>query len=63
MSAIKKTASLRFFGVSQQTALVGLLLAWAFWTVEPVGQREQAENYKHDDDDVMGLHGDSLWVG
>jgi hypothetical protein len=37
-------------------ALVGLL----FGSVEPVGQSEQAKDHKHDDQDVMGLHGASF---
>jgi hypothetical protein len=35
---------------------VGLL----FGAVEPVGQSEQAKDHKHDDQDVMGLHGASF---
>ncbi len=35
-------------------------LAWAFGTVEPVGQYEQAKNHEHDDEDVFDFHGFSL---
>jgi hypothetical protein len=35
-------------------------LAWAFGTVEPVGQHEQAKNHEHDDEDVFDFHGFSL---
>jgi hypothetical protein len=32
-------------------------LAWAFGSVEPVGQHEQAENHEHDDENVFDFHG------
>jgi hypothetical protein len=35
-------------------------LAWAFGSVEPVGQHEQAKNHEHDDEDVFDFHGFSL---
>jgi hypothetical protein len=63
LGAHKKNRIAAVFGVSRQTALVGSLFAWAFWAVEPVGQGEQAKNYKHDDEYVMGLHGNSLFKG
>jgi len=32
-------------------------LAGTFWTVEPVGQHEQAKDHEHDDEDVLDFHG------
>jgi hypothetical protein len=32
-------------------------LARTSGTVEPVGQREQAKNHEHDDEDVFDFHG------
>jgi hypothetical protein len=30
------------------------------WTVQPIGQHEDAENHKHDDENVFDFHGFSL---
>jgi hypothetical protein len=35
-------------------------LAWTFGTIEPVGQHKQAENHKHDDENVFDFHGISF---
>jgi hypothetical protein len=38
-------------------------LAWAFGSVEPVGQHEQAKDHEHDDEDVFDFHGFSFALG
>ena len=37
--------------------------AGTFWTIEPVGQHEQAKDHEHDDEDVLDFHGFSFVCG
>jgi hypothetical protein len=38
----------------------GASLAWAFGSVQPIGQHENAKDHEHDDEDVFDFHGFSF---